>query len=67
MSTMAAERPLVIFLCTANACRSQMAEHLCRALWGRELDVRSAGVRPGKPDPRALAVLGELGIATDGA
>jgi protein-tyrosine-phosphatase len=55
-------RPIVFFLCTANACRSQMAEALCAAKWP-QLRALSAGVRPGaEVDPLAVAVLAEVGI-----
>lgn len=37
------EKPIVLFLCTANACRSQMGEALCRALWGEHVVSISAG------------------------
>jgi arsenate reductase len=52
----------VLFLCTGNACRSQMAEGLCRALCGGRLDCRSAGVERHGLDPRAVAVMAEIGI-----
>lgn len=52
----------VLFLCTANACRSQMAEGWARHLHGDRLEVFSAGVAPGGVDPRAMAVMGEAGV-----
>ena len=55
--------PIVLFLCTANSCRSQMAEALARARWGDKLAALSSGVRPGPMvDPRAVVVLREIGI-----
>ena len=61
-------KPVVLFLCTANACRSQMAEALARRALGAQADVFSAGVRPGeRVDPRALMVLREIGIELPGA
>ena len=52
----------VLFLCTENACRSQMAEGLVnRDLAGR-VQARSAGVRPSLVNPRAIRVMAELGI-----
>lgn len=61
-------KPVVLFLCTANACRSQMAEALARRALGAQADVFSAGVRPGeRVDARALRVLGELGVELPGA
>jgi arsenate reductase len=53
----------VLFLCTGNAARSQMAEGLARAFHGDVLDVVSAGSRPaGWVHPLAIRALGELGI-----
>lgn len=55
-------KPVFFALCTANACRSQMAEALARYKWP-QLDCYSAGVKPGeRVDPNALIVLKELGI-----
>jgi len=53
----------VVFLCTANACRSQMGEALCRKAFGDQVEVYSAGVKPGpRVDPLALVALKEIGI-----
>jgi len=52
----------VIFVCTANACRSQMAEGWCRSLCNEWIDVKSAGVNPSCVDPVAVEVMGEAGI-----
>lgn len=53
----------VLFLCTGNAARSQMAEGLARAFHGDVLDVVSAGSRPtGWVHPLALRALAEIGI-----
>lgn len=53
----------VLFLCTGNAARSQMAEGLMRAFHGDEVDVVSAGSRPaGWVHPLALRALSEIGI-----
>ena len=53
---------VVLFLCTANSCRSQLAEALTAARWPGVLAL-SSGVRPGpRVDPRALAVLRERGV-----
>ena len=52
----------VLFLCTENACRSQMAEGLVNHdLIGR-VKAFSAGVRPSRVNPRAIQVMAELGI-----
>jgi arsenate reductase len=53
----------ILFLCTGNAARSQMAEGLARAFHGDQLDVVSAGSRPaGWVHPLAIRALGEIGI-----
>jgi arsenate reductase len=53
----------VLFLCTGNAARSQMAEGLARALHGDRMDVVSAGSRPaGWVHPLAIKALAEIGI-----
>jgi arsenate reductase len=55
-------RPAVLFLCTGNSCRSQMAEGWARALHGETLVAHSAGVAPKGLDPRAVAVMREAGV-----
>ncbi len=52
----------ILFLCTANACRSQMAEGIARHLLPPNIAVFSAGTRPTALDPRAVQVLAEVGI-----
>jgi arsenate reductase (thioredoxin) len=52
----------VLFLCTENACRSQMAEGLVNHDLAGEVKAFSAGVRPTRVNPRAIQVMGELGI-----
>jgi arsenate reductase len=53
----------ILFLCTGNAARSQMAEGLARAYHGDVLDVVSAGSRPaGWVHPLAIRALAEIGI-----
>ena len=56
----------VLFLCTANSARSQMAEALLRDLSRGTIEVQSAGSRPISIHPVALAVLAELGVPADG-
>lgn len=52
----------VLFACSRNAVRSPMAAALLRHLAGNRIYVESAGVRPGEPDPFAIAVMEEIGI-----
>jgi arsenate reductase (thioredoxin) len=52
----------VLFLCTGNSARSQMAEGLLRYLAGDRFDVCSAGTHPVGPNPGAVAAMRELGI-----
>ena len=52
----------VIFVCTANAARSQMAEGLLRAKYGDRYEVFSAGTRQSMVSNRAIAVMQEIGI-----
>jgi len=52
----------VLFACSRNAVRSPMAAAILKHLAGRRIYVESAGVRPGEPDPFAIAVMEEMGI-----
>ena len=53
----------VLFLCTANSCRSQLAEAIVNARLGDEWEAVSAGTHPaGYVHPNALRVLQEIGI-----
>ena len=52
----------VLFICTANAARSQMAEGLLRAKYGTRFDVFSAGTHPSRVSTRAIEVMNEIGI-----
>ena len=55
--------PLVLILCTANSCRSQMAEGLLKAAAADFLEVASAGSNPaGYVHPLAIRVMAEIGI-----
>jgi arsenate reductase len=57
----------VLFLCTGNSCRSQMAEAIVNARFGNEWYARSAGTRPtGFVHPDTLRVLKEIGIDHQG-
>ena len=52
----------VLFLCTGNSCRSQMAEGWARHLKGDEIEAYSAGVEPHGMNARAVAVMREAGV-----
>jgi arsenate reductase len=54
--------PKVLFLCTENACRSQMAEGLVNHDLAGRVQAFSAGVRPNQVNPMAIQVMAELGI-----
>lgn len=57
----------VLFLCTGNSCRSQMAEAIVNARLGDEWQAVSAGTRPaGYTHPKAIAALAEIGIQHEG-
>lgn len=56
----------VLFLCTANSVRSQMAEALLRFLAADKFEVISAGTEPQAIDPRTLTILSEQGIPVEG-
>ena len=52
----------VLFLCTGNSCRSQMAEGWTRKLHGERIEAASAGVIKHGVDPRAVKVMAEAGV-----
>ncbi len=54
----------VLFLCTHNSVRSQMAESLLREYAGARFDVYSAGLDPTEVHPLTLQVLREMGLET---
>jgi arsenate reductase len=56
----------VLFLCTGNACRSQMAEGWARHLRGDAIDAYSAGVDPHGMNPLAVRVMAEAGVDISG-
>lgn len=57
----------VLFLCTGNSCRSQLAEAIVNARLGDSWEAVSAGTKPaGYVHPKALAALAEIGIQHTG-
>jgi len=52
----------IVFLCTGNSCRSQMAEGFARYYGGDGMEVYSAGISPAGVNPKAVAVMKEAGI-----
>lgn len=56
----------VLFLCTGNSCRSQMAEGWARYLHGKRMNVWSAGIECHGLNPLAVQVMGEAGVDISG-
>ena len=56
----------ILFLCTGNSCRSQMAEGWARKLLAGHAEAYSAGTAPGKLDPRAILAMAEAGMDISG-
>jgi arsenate reductase (thioredoxin) len=59
-------KPKILFLCTGNSCRSQMAEGLARATRGEELEPYSAGTNPHGLNRLAVKAMSEIGIDISG-
>lgn len=55
-------KPNVLFLCTGNSCRSQMAEGWARQLLGDRLEAYSAGIEAHGMNPNAVRVMQEAGV-----
>ena len=60
------EKKKVLFLCTHNSARSQIAEGLLRAMYGDRYEAYSAGVDATSVDPRAVLVMKDIGIDISG-
>lgn len=60
------DRKTVLFVCTGNSARSQMAEGLLRHAGANRFNVWSAGTHPTYVRPEAVAVMKELGIDISG-
>lgn len=52
----------ILFLCTGNSCRSQMAEGWARYMTGDAVEIQSAGIEAHGQNPRAITVMGEAGV-----
>jgi len=61
-----AKKLKVLFLCTGNSCRSQMAEGWARALRSDVIEVWSAGLETHGLNPRAVQVMAEAGVDISG-
>ncbi len=59
---MSSTPPHLLFVCTGNSCRSQMAEGWARALGGERVVAGSAGIEAHGKNPRAIAVMTEAGV-----
>lgn len=60
------EKKKILFLCTGNSCRSQIAEAWTRHLKADQIEAYSAGVEPKGVDLRAIKVMDEAGIDLSG-
>ncbi len=56
----------ILYLCTGNSCRSQIAEGWTRHLGGDNISVESAGIEAHGKNPRAIAIMKEAGIDISG-
>ncbi len=56
----------ILYLCTGNSCRSQMAEGWTRHLGGEAFEAQSAGIEAHGKNPRAIAVMAEKGVDISG-
>ena len=56
------EKQKVLFLCTGNSCRSQIAEAWLRKLDSQNFDVYSAGLEPHRVNPNTIKVMAEVGV-----
>lgn len=59
-------KPRILFLCTGNSCRSQMAEGWLRQLHGERFASLSAGVDPHGMNPLAIKAMAEAGVDISG-
>lgn len=62
MENAPSEKMTILFLCTGNACRSQMAEGWARQLKSAEVEAYSAGIEKHGLNPSAVRVMAEAGV-----
>ncbi|MGZ3788671.1 MAG: arsenate reductase ArsC [Bacteriovorax sp.] len=60
------EKKKVLFLCTGNSCRSQMAEGFARHFYGDKFEIYSAGIEKHGMNSRAMKVMLESGVDISG-
>ncbi|MBU0570597.1 MAG: arsenate reductase ArsC [Candidatus Omnitrophica bacterium] len=60
------EKKKVLFLCTGNSCRSQMAEGFLKHMTPDEFEVSSAGTDPAQVNPASVRTMQEVGIDISG-
>jgi arsenate reductase len=60
------EKLKILFLCTGNSCRSQMAEGWARKFKGDVIEPYSAGIEPHGMNARAVKVMAEVGVDISG-
>jgi len=63
---MSEDRLRVLFICTGNSARSQMAEGVLRHLAGERVEVFSAGSKPSVVNPMAIRAMAEIGVDISG-
>ncbi|GAB4152080.1 MAG: arsenate reductase ArsC [Planctomycetota bacterium] len=63
---MSVRKPKVLFLCTGNSARSQMAEAFLRKYAGEHFEAHSAGLEPSGINPLTIEVMKEKGISLEG-
>ena len=62
MNTQANNKKKVLFICTHNSARSQIAEGLMNAMLGERYEAKSAGTEPSEVNPLAIEIMSEIGI-----
>ncbi len=58
------DKPRILFLCTGNSARSQMAEAILKKYAGDQFEIHSAGLEPTEINPHTVKVLHEAGFDT---